>query len=321
MTEQDYDYLLKEIGYDGIKSKVEFIVFEPNQIKSVDNRGTFDINNPNIYYQETITDNEMYYIKEGKRINLTERQNGPKIANDNTLVSVVELNGLPVPEFKKVKDLVDWIRDNLSIFGDIKIKSTGQTIYVGKTGVDRAVKKRGNEHKQVFAKLKEIIYNAQYVGFEVNDGQDKHKNVDGQDVYFSAMVLNGVPYSIRLKVDVYDSGKITNYADHSVAEIEIAPSDNVNEVYKPLQLPQGAISNISIAVLRGKVNPARYDAENTRLYQKAYVSMKGELVGDCLDADRFEGTGEGHMAHGWGLYYALSRDIAENYREEFTKEG
>ena len=126
-------------GYTGDTSV--YVVFSPNQIKSVDNRGAFDINNPDIYYQKTITDNGMYYIKEGKRINLTERPNGPKIANDNTLVSVVELNGLPVPEFKKVKDLVDWIRDNLSIFGDIKIKSTGQIIYVGKTGVDRAVKK------------------------------------------------------------------------------------------------------------------------------------------------------------------------------------
>ena len=37
-----------------------------------------------------------------------------------------------------------------------------------------------------------------------------------------------------------------------------------------------------------------------KLYQKGYVSMKGELIGDYLDADRFEGTGEGAMSHGWG---------------------
>lgn len=51
MTEQDYDYLLKEIGYDGIKSKDEFIVFDPNQIKSVKNRGSFSGDTGNIYYQ------------------------------------------------------------------------------------------------------------------------------------------------------------------------------------------------------------------------------------------------------------------------------
>lgn len=43
--------------------------------------------------------------------------------------------------------------------------------------------------------------------------------------------------------------------------------------------------------------------------------MKGELVGDYLDADEFEGTGEGAMAHGWGMYYALSKDVAEGYAE------
>lgn len=38
-------------GYDGIKADDEYIVFEPNQIKSVNNRGTFDVATPNIYYQ------------------------------------------------------------------------------------------------------------------------------------------------------------------------------------------------------------------------------------------------------------------------------
>ena len=51
-TAQDYDYLLKEIGYDGIKSRDEYIVFEPNQIKSTQNRGTFSPDTGNIYYQK-----------------------------------------------------------------------------------------------------------------------------------------------------------------------------------------------------------------------------------------------------------------------------
>ena len=39
-------------GYTGDTSV--YVVFSPNQIKSVDNRGAFDINNPDIYYQKTI---------------------------------------------------------------------------------------------------------------------------------------------------------------------------------------------------------------------------------------------------------------------------
>ena len=43
---------LKSLGYDGvINNNEEYIAFEPTQIKSVYNKGTFDEKNPNIYYQ------------------------------------------------------------------------------------------------------------------------------------------------------------------------------------------------------------------------------------------------------------------------------
>lgn len=57
------DYLnhLKEQGYDGIKyinqiewadeNRYDYIAFKPEQIKSVNNQGTFDASNPNIYFQ------------------------------------------------------------------------------------------------------------------------------------------------------------------------------------------------------------------------------------------------------------------------------
>ena len=41
--------ILMENGYDGIKHGFVYVVFEPNQIKSVDNDGTYDINDDNIY--------------------------------------------------------------------------------------------------------------------------------------------------------------------------------------------------------------------------------------------------------------------------------
>ncbi len=57
----DYLNYLKEQGYDGIKyineiewadeKRYDYIVFNPEQIKSVSNQGTFDTENPNIYYQ------------------------------------------------------------------------------------------------------------------------------------------------------------------------------------------------------------------------------------------------------------------------------
>ena len=40
---------------------------------------------------------------------------------------------------------------------------------VTKGGVRKAIKKRGKAHHQTYAKLKDVIRNAQYVGFEKND--------------------------------------------------------------------------------------------------------------------------------------------------------
>ena len=57
----DYLEYLKDQGFDGIKyineiewadeNRYDYIAFEPEQIKSINNRGTFDADNPNIYYQ------------------------------------------------------------------------------------------------------------------------------------------------------------------------------------------------------------------------------------------------------------------------------
>lgn len=65
---------IKEKGHDGIIVKlgekwIEYIVFEPEQIKSIDNTGAFDVNNPNIYKQGTAkTKGAITWDEEGKAI-------------------------------------------------------------------------------------------------------------------------------------------------------------------------------------------------------------------------------------------------------------
>lgn len=50
-------------------------------------------------------------------------------------------------------------------------------------------------------------------------------------------------------------------------------------------------------------------------YQRAYAGSRVDYDRPSLEAI---GSGEGHQAHGWGLYYALNRDVAEKYRRSFT---
>lgn len=52
-------------------------------------------------------------------------------------------------------------------------------------------------------------------------------------------------------------------------------------------------------------------------YQSAFAGSRVDYDRPSLEAI---GSGEGNQAHGWGLYYALNKDVAENYRETFVSE-
>ena len=57
------------------------------------------------------------------------------------------------------------------------------------------------------------------------------------------------------------------------------------------------------------------EAKNEAFYQSAFAGSRVDYDRPSLEAI---GSGEGNQAHGWGLYYALNRDVAEGYREAFT---
>lgn len=67
----------------------QYIVFSPNQIKSIDNRSTFDSNNPNIYWQGSIANKngnvELYIDSKKEMKNMTEEEFRNKMLN--TLLS------------------------------------------------------------------------------------------------------------------------------------------------------------------------------------------------------------------------------------------
>ena len=55
------------------------------------------------------------------------------------------------------------------------------------------------------------------------------------------------------------------------------------------------------------------------------IYLQSAFAGSRVDYDRPSleaiGSGEGHAAHGWGLYYALNKDVAEDYRKKFIYEA
>lgn len=54
---------------------------------------------------------------------------------------------------------------------------------------------------------------------------------------------------------------------------------------------------------------------NKSYYQSAFAGSRVDYDRPSLEAI---GSGEGNQAHGWGLYYALNRDVAEKYKYAFT---
>ncbi len=55
---------------------------------------------------------------------------------------------------------------------------------------------------------------------------------------------------------------------------------------------------------------------NNPLYQTAFAGSRVDYDRPSLEAI---GSGEGAQAHGWGLYYALNKDVAEWYKETFIE--
>lgn len=61
------------------------------------------------------------------------------------------------------------------------------------------------------------------------------------------------------------------------------------------------------------------DETSDRAYfQSAFAGSRVDYDKPSLEAI---GTGEGVQAHGWGLYYALNKDVAERYRKDFITQG
>lgn len=57
---------------------------------------------------------------------------------------------------------------------------------------------------------------------------------------------------------------------------------------------------------------------NNPLYQTAFAGSRVDYDRPSLEAI---GSGEGVQAHGWGLYYALNKDVAESYRRRFVADS
>lgn len=69
--------------------------------------------------------------------------------------------------------------------------------------------------------------------------------------------------------------------------------------------------------IKSTSNRGTYSESENIYYQSAFAGSRVDYDEPSLEAI---GSGEGHAAHGWGLYYALSKAIAERYRKAFIRQ-
>lgn len=231
-----------------------YIVFSPEQIKSVYNQGTWDKNNPNIYYQKGLVSQ------------LKQREGGPKIADDSVQITPVKVDK-SVPHFEDFKKLKNYLFKELQILGDVKVKSAGTMLHFGKDQVKRGLKKgRSDKHNQFYADVKNSVENAQYGGFI--KANKEHPNVSGQDVYYTALQIpqgdKTVTYAIQIKADVLQNHKenVYSYAGHSVEIIDTKSRDSDTGVSPVNAYP----STISIADFKQIFKPKEEGGQ--RLWQR-----------------------------------------------------
>lgn len=257
-----------------------YIVFNPEQIKSVDNRGTFDANNPNIYFQK-----------------------------DNVkTITPIHIDSNAVPNFESISDLKEWIENNLSLLGDIEIKDTNRTVKFSRSNIGRSMKgiKRSPAKRNSYAGLKELVENS-IKRPDDKEVDDKHiKRNNGQEIYHNAFEYDGDIYGIEIAVDIPKSEKSPyTYAGHKIKIIKNTPAVNGTK------LPDATGANISINYIRNIFN-----TKNKIYFQSAYHGAPRKF--DRFSTEHI-GSGEGAQAHGWGLYFAANKEISHGYMERLSE--
>lgn len=275
---------LQNKGYDAISLGDSYVVFEPNQIKSVYNRGTFDPNNDNIYYQGRIAEN-------GRNVELT-------------INSQEEMQGLSDEDFKnKMLDTLKSFKGNKifnqSLNGDIEIRTSSIKKYKSFFA--------DKNKRLIVPYIPELLGKARFDKLEASYMPNKETNVKA---YYKADLpinIDNDTYNVHLTVKEDNRGNL--FWDAQVQEKSPSADPATNPGVKGLT---SELSEDGLSISQTSENV------NNPLYQSAFAGSRVDYDTPSLEAI---GTGEGNQAHGWGLYYALNKDVAESYRKTFVGES
>ena len=339
--------LENDSGAIGKKTTDSFIVFEPTQIKSVNNRGTFSEDTRNIYYQDQVVENPVLLDLE----DITSDMNVDSVLDlvlsgqdmwDNLIDPVKYKNALQ--EFVKNGQLIRTKTEDVEQWFETIVRNTALldtiTDIVGHSysfpeteikeyffGTNRAeADKKFQEYKKQLQERDEELppefATAEVestANEEISDGAVLWKLLEDKGFFDNAKLPDGSPawsdFGLRPLWEI-----IGEYHEGMSAEQVLVLINKALDVYHQN-------GDLASAFIKGGAETAEkisndYPLDNMMQYQPGYVSLKGELIGKFIDADQFYLTGEGSSAWAYGNYFLANPAIDKrHYFDRFEQSG
>lgn len=241
--------------------------------------------------------------------------------------NIVNITGNEFGEYENIKELREtakkYYRTNLQgttvynpLIGEVRIERglPDEKLLFSNRGLKEMVNKSANPIKLLAVKqLREIIENSRFLTHEESH-EDKHA---GEYFYYlhSKVNFNGEDHYVIVDIKEDIHGGMMYYTHNIFTEEEYRKENKKREDAK-LATPKPRISSPGVE----KQQASSFNniiTENGEVYnQSAYHGTPHSFEQFDLGAI---GTGEGNQAHGWGLYFAADKKIAdERYRKRLT---
>ena len=234
-------------GHDGVIVNQgtwnEYVVFEPNQIKSVNNKGTFDKSNPNIYFQSA----------SNNIVDLTnEFEKAPTIDEVKNYINEIVKNGTKFATLSP-----NWFVDIKKENSNKKQKRITNKI-LNKGNYKGLNKKETARYNKYLASLEKLLANAEYAGEKENTKKDKKPNIEKYHYFKTDVKIGNKTYQLIFDTEEYKNSPQTAQHDNRVlnpqSEDTSIINDNTNKFKGDTEEYKNDKSSLSANVLRSVKN-------------------------------------------------------------------
>lgn len=205
-------------GHDGVIVNQgtwnEYVVFEPEQIKSINNKGTFDRSNSNIYFQSA----------NNNIVDLTnEFEKTPTIDEVKNYINEIVENGTKFATLSP-----NWFVDIKKENSNKKQKRITNKI-LNKGNYKGLNKKETARYNKYLASLEKLLANAEYAGEKENTKKDKKPNIEKYHYFKTDVKIGNKTYQLIFDTEEYKNSPQTAQHDNRVLNPQSEDTSIIND--------------------------------------------------------------------------------------------